>query len=105
MPFIEYRGAPIKVDEDGFIADPSLWDKDLAEFLAELQGIHTLTPDHWKVIQHIRDYYQKFGVAPLIRKLCKDTGFQLKYINELFSNGPAQGACKIAGLPKPTGCV
>ena len=105
MPFIEYRGKSIKVDEDGFITDPSVWDKDLAEFLAELQGIHALTPDHWKVIRHIRDYFKKFGVAPLIRKLCKDTGFQLKYINELFPNGPAQGACKIAGLSKPTGCV
>jgi tRNA 2-thiouridine synthesizing protein E len=41
----------------------------------------------------------------MIRKLCKDTGFQLKYIYELFPSGPAKGACKIAGLPKPTGCV
>jgi len=105
MPSIEYLGKSIEVDEDGFITDPSLWDKDLAEFLAELQGIHALTPDHWKVIEYIRDCYQKFGGAPLIRKLCKDTGFQLKYINELFTNGPAQGACKIAGLSKPTGCV
>jgi tRNA 2-thiouridine synthesizing protein E len=26
-------------------------------------------------------------------------------IYELFPSGPAKGACKVAGLPKPTGCV
>ena len=43
--------------------------------------------------------------APMIRKVCKDTDFKLKKIYELFPSGPAKGACKVAGLPKPTGCV
>ena len=105
MPLDEYQGTPLEVDEDGFIADSSLWDEDLARFLAEQEGIHELTADHWKVIHYLNQYYKSFGIAPLIRKLCKDTGFQLKYIWELFPSGPAEGACKIAGLPKPTGCV
>jgi len=41
----------------------------------------------------------------MIRKLCKATGFKLNEIYELFPSGPAKGACKVAGLPKPTGCV
>jgi tRNA 2-thiouridine synthesizing protein E len=40
----------------------------------------------------------------MIRKLCKGT-FPLKKIYELFPSGPAKGACKVAGLAKPTGCV
>ena len=56
-------------------------------------------------MNYLRDYYQKFGIAPMVRKLCKETGFKLKYIYELFPSGPAKGACKVAGLAKPTGCV
>jgi TusE/DsrC/DsvC family sulfur relay protein len=77
----------------------------VAKALAETEGIADLTEDHWKVINYLRQYYQQFGIAPMIRKLCKETGFTLKQIYDLFPSGPAKGACKIAGLPKPTGCV
>ena len=106
MPFVDYQGAQLEVDEEGFIADPTLWNEELARFLAASgEGISALTEDHWKVIHYLNRYYQEFGIAPMVRKLCKETGFSLKYIFELFPNGPARGACKVAGLPKPTGCV
>jgi len=106
MPFVDYNGTQLDVDEDGFIAEPSRWDEDLARFLAETEeGITELTEDHWKVIHYLNQYHQEFGIAPMIRKLCKETGFKLKYIFQLFPSGPARGACKVAGLPKPTGCV
>jgi tRNA 2-thiouridine synthesizing protein E len=57
------------------------------------------------VVNYLRDYYLEFNMAPMIRKLCKTTGFKLKEIYDLFPSGPAKGACKVAGLPKPTGCV
>jgi tRNA 2-thiouridine synthesizing protein E len=41
----------------------------------------------------------------MVRKLCKETGTDLKKMYVLFPSGPAKGACKVAGLPKPTGCV
>ncbi len=106
MPFVDYKGTRLEVDGDGFIVDPSLWDKDLACFLAEHEeGITDLTDDHWTVINYLNAYYQENDKAPMIRQLCKETGFKLRYIYELFPNGPARGACKVAGLPKPTGCV
>jgi tRNA 2-thiouridine synthesizing protein E len=67
--------------------------------------VEKLTEDHWKVINYIRGYYLQFGIAPMIRKLCKESGFKLNEIYTLFPSGPAKGACKLAGLPKPTGCV
>lgn len=105
MPVMDISGVPIEVDEDGFIQDPAAWNEQLALAIAETEDVPELTEDHWKVINYLRDYYAQFGIAPMIRKLCKETGFQLKYIYELFPSGPAKGACKIAGLPKPTGCV
>jgi tRNA 2-thiouridine synthesizing protein E len=105
MPVLEVENFKVEVDEDGFIQEPDLWNKELAAAIAITEDVPELTEDHWKLIQYLRDYYQQFGIAPMIRKLCKDTGFQLKYIYELFPSGPAKGACKVAGLPKPTGCV
>jgi TusE/DsrC/DsvC family sulfur relay protein len=95
----------VTVDEEGFIQEPERWNKDLAAALAATDGVQVLTPDHWKVIDYIRSYHKEFDIAPMIRKLCKETGFTLRQIYELFPSGPAKGACKVAGLPKPTGCV
>jgi TusE/DsrC/DsvC family sulfur relay protein len=105
MPTVELAGKQITVDEDGFIQEPDKWDRSIAEALAKTEGVESMGEDHWKLVEYIRDYYQKFGIAPMVRKLCKETGFNLKYVYELFPSGPAKGACKVAGLPKPTGCV
>ena len=105
MPMFEHGNVKIAVDEDGFIEDPAVWTKDVALALATTEGVNELTEDHWKVMNYLRNYFLEFGVAPMIRKLCKETGFPLKKVYELFPSGPAKGACKLAGLPKPTGCV
>ncbi|RMF73383.1 MAG: TusE/DsrC/DsvC family sulfur relay protein [Acidobacteria bacterium] len=105
MPTFTYGDITIEVDEDGFMQNPEQWNEQVAAALATTEGVEELTEEHWKVIQYLRDYYLQFGVAPMIRKLTKETGFPLKKIYELFPSGPAKGACKVAGLPKPTGCV
>ena len=105
MPEFDLNGTMVEVDEDGFIQDPDVWTEALAAAIAVTEEVDELTEEHWVVVNYLRSYYQQFGIAPMIRKLCKQTGFDLKYIYELFPSGPAKGACKIAGLPKPTGCV
>jgi tRNA 2-thiouridine synthesizing protein E len=105
MPEFTHGSVSIEVDEDGFMQEPDRWDKDVAAALGTTEGVDDLTEDHWKVVDYLRNYYLQFGVAPMIRKLCKETGYDLKRIYELFPSGPAKGACKVAGLPKPTGCV
>ena len=95
----------LEIDEDGFIQDPDQWNKDVAIALAKTEGVEELGEDHWKLVNYLREYYLEFGIAPMIRKLCKATGFKLNKVYELFPSGPAKGACKVAGLPKPTGCV
>ncbi|MGC9022752.1 MAG: TusE/DsrC/DsvC family sulfur relay protein, partial [Dissulfurimicrobium sp.] len=75
------------------------------DYVKEQEGISELTDEHWKMINTLQDYYKKNGIAPMVRILSKTTGFPLKKIYELFPSGPGKGACKMAGLPKPTGCV
>jgi len=95
----------LEIDEDGFIQNPDEWNDVVAAALGKTEGVDDLTENHWKVVNFLREYYIEFGVAPMIRKLCKSTGFKLSEIYDMFPSGPAKGACKIAGLPKPTGCV
>ena len=106
MREIEIKGKKIKLNEEGFLVNPEEWDEEVARELARLEeGINELTEDHWAVINYIRNYYLEKNLAPMVRKICQTTGFPLKYIFELFPSGPAKGACKVAGLPKPDGCV
>ena len=106
MAQIELAGKTYEVDEDGFLQELDKWSEEFAQAYApqeEIQG--PLTEDHWRVINYLRNYYQQFGIAPMIRKICKDLGIDMKKLYELFPTGPAKGACKLAGLSKPTGCV
>lgn len=105
MATVTLGGMDVEIDEDGFIQDPSIWNEALAADLAKTEGVDELTEDHWKLVNYLREYYLEYGIAPMIRKVTKATGFKNKQIYELFPSGPAKGACKIAGLPKPTGCV
>ncbi len=106
MPAITLNGKTYEVDEDGFLQELDKWSEEFAQEYAKEEGIEgALTDEHWKMIKYLRDYYQQFGIAPMVRKLCKETGFDLKKVYELFPSGPAKGACKLAGLAKPTGCV
>jgi tRNA 2-thiouridine synthesizing protein E len=105
MPTVDYKSKTYEVDEDGFLQSFENWDRDWVDYVKESEGIAQLTDEHWKVIHMLQDYYQKNGIAPMVRILSKVTGFKLKYIYELFPSGPGKGACKMAGLAKPTGCV
>jgi TusE/DsrC/DsvC family sulfur relay protein len=105
MAKVTLGGIEVEIDEDGFIQEPDKWNNAVADDLAKVEEASPMTEEHWKVVNYLRDYFVKFEIAPPIRMLCKQTGFDLKKIYQLFPSGPAKGACKIAGLPKPTGCV
>ncbi len=100
-----FQGHVLEIDGDGFVQDFDAWSEDLAQYLAGLAGMDPLTSDHWKVLHFLRAYYRENELAPPIRVLCRETGLTLKIIYKLFPAGPARGACKIAGLPRPTGCA
>ncbi len=105
MPKVILGGKELDIDEDGFIQEPEKWDKAVAEDIAKTEEAYPMSEDHWKVIDYLRKYFLEFEIAPPIRTVIKQTGFDLKTIYKLFPSGLAKGACKVAGLPKPTGCV
>jgi len=107
----EFNGATIEADEEGYLTDLSVWNSDLAVLIAEDEKIE-MSEEHWEVVNFLREYYDEYQIAPAVRVLIKAMKKKFgpekgsnKYMYELFPYGPAKQACKIAGLPKPTGCV
>jgi len=106
MPTVQCAGRSLQVNDEGFLVHPKEWNEEIARFLARTaEGLEELSDDHWAIIRFIREHYLAHKSAPMVRALCKHTGTSLKRVYELFPSGPARGACKVAGLPKPDGCV
>ena len=102
---MEIEGRTFEVDGDGFLAHPEVWDHEVAEMFARYDGIVEMNEKHWAIVNIIRHNFEEKGMAPMIRTICQETGLRLRDVYELFPLGPARGACRVAGLPKPDGCV
>ena len=108
---LDVGGKSIETDEEGYLSNRDDWSQDVAEAIAKAENLD-MTDNHWEVVNFLREYYEEYQIAPAVRVLTKAIGKKLgkdkgnsKYLYELFPYGPAKQACKIAGLPKPTGCV
>lgn len=86
-------------DEDGFLTTPATWDVDLANAIARDEGIERLSYEHWCVLHFIRDYHDRFGAVPLMRRVCRNNRLERQAVKRLFSS--CQSAWRIAGLPHP----
>ena len=105
MPTKTLAGHVIEVNDEGFLEHPEQWTQDMAPDLAKEVGIDPLTPDHWKVIEFMRTEYAEKGTGPTVRVLGKTSGVSIKELYQLFPKGPAKLAARIAGIPKPRGCI
>jgi len=105
MPNVTYAGQAVSVGDDGFFTDPSQWTEEMAPEIARAEGIGQLTELHWQVIKFMRHEYQEKGTGPTVRILGKTSGVSIKELYQLFPKGPAKTAAKVAGIPKPRGCI
>jgi tRNA 2-thiouridine synthesizing protein E len=105
MAVFEFNGKSYELDADGNLKNMSEWNEDLAKALAVEEEIGELTDRHWDVINYMRKIFEEKGDAPSIRKMNKEGGIPTKELYALFPGGPAKKAAKIAGLPKPKGCI
>ena len=111
MNALTLDGKNIPLDKDGYLLDLNDWSVDVAQALAEQAGIE-LSPEHWEILDLLRDFYQEFQLSPATRPLIKYTALKLGtdkgnslHLNRLFNGTPAKLAAKLAGLPKPTNCL
>jgi len=107
----EFKGKTYKVYEKGNLVDLGSWNEELAEFMAQKEGI-TLTAAHWDIINYLRKFYLEYGITPMVRILMKFAREELgpeksnrKYLYDLFPKGPSRQGSRIAGLPEPQGCM
>lgn len=105
METIVLAGKPLTLDADGNLANRNDWNEAIASEIAAIEGIAELTPQHWAVINFMRAVFEKEGDSPSIRRLTKESGVDTKTLYQLFPKGPAKKAARIAGLPKPKGCI
>jgi len=105
METVELVGKKLELDADGHLKNLNDWNEEVAKEFAKLEGLQELNDRHWIVINYMRKVYEEKGDAPSIRKLTKESGVDTKELYALFPKGPAKKAAKIAGLPKPKGCI
>lgn len=108
---LKVNGKVIATNDQGFLLDMQLWDRQVALHLAGLEAID-LTEAHWEILMFIRDFYQTYQYLPNARVFSKAIKNVLgiekassRYLLKLFPQGPLKYACKIAGLPKPPSCL
>jgi len=94
----------LSFDDDGFMTDSTQWSKEVGMAIAQILEIE-LTDKHWEVIEFSRSVYAEENDAPTLRKITKSLNLPTKELYDLFPGGAAKIAAKIAGLPKPTGCI
>jgi TusE/DsrC/DsvC family sulfur relay protein len=95
----------VELNDEGFFVHPEQWTEEMAPELARREGIDELTDAHWKVIRFMRSQYFEKGTGPTVRVLGKTSGVSIKELYQLFPKGPAKTAAKVAGIPKPRGCI
>ena len=105
MPTTTLAAVDVELSEEGFFVQPEQWTEQMAPDLARREGIDPLTDRHWQVIRFMRSQYLAKGTGPTVRVLGKTSGVSIKELYQLFPRGPAKIAAKIAGIPKPRGCI
>ena len=105
MPTTTLAAVDVELNDEGFFVHPEAWSEEMVPDLARREGIDPLTDRHWQVIRFMRAEYLTKGTGPTVRVLGKTSGVSIKELYQLFPKGPAKIAAKIAGIPKPRGCI
>lgn len=89
---------------DGFLADPTTWTPEFATGMAAAMGVE-LGEAQWKLVEFARRDFLDGGASPNIRRLSTGSGMSTKEIYSLFKQAPGKTIARLAGIPKPAGCI
>ena len=100
------NGTELDTDGEGYLLEPD-YSEEVVRVIAAAEGI-TLTEDHWKVVEYLREEYRENGHTPNFRNMLKGLeevmpGCDSKALYDQFPVGPAKQGAKVAGLPQPLG--
>ena len=104
MQALQHEGRSIPLNAEGFLVSSADWTPRVAEVIAAEVGLQ-LTARHWQVITFCRQDAAEQGQSPGLRRISQLSGVSMKELYQLFPKGPGKLASKIAGLPKPKGCI
>ena len=105
MSVLTLASRDVELNDEGFFLHPEEWSEEMVPELARREGIEELLDAHWTVIRFMRRAYLEQGTGPTVRVLGKTSGVSVKELYQLFPKGPAKVAARIAGIPKPRGCI
>ena len=100
----DIAGHTVDVNEEGYLTNMSQWNEQIAAAIAAEEGVGPLSAAHMKVISYLREQ-QAAGAALTIRSMGRSGVVTTKEFYDLFPGGPLKKASKIAGIPKPVGCI
>ncbi|KAB2868722.1 MAG: TusE/DsrC/DsvC family sulfur relay protein [Burkholderiaceae bacterium] len=86
-------------DDEGFLGDSARWTPVLAAQIAADEGVPSLSPKHWEVIDLVRERYFAIGALPVMRLICRAAGIEPGRAHQLFPS--CRSLWRIAGLPDP----
>lgn len=94
----------VGLSQDGHLADPSTWTPELGHKMAAAMGVE-LTEARWQIVQFARNEFLSTQASPNIRRITQGAGLSTKDLYQLFPKAPGRTIAKIAGIPKPAGCI
>ena len=101
----DYAGNQVDLNPEGFMTDSSEWTSEVAESMAIELGLAPLSDRHWTVLSFCREDAATERQPPGLRRISKRSGVGMKELYQLFPKGPGKLAARLAGLPKPKGCI
>ena len=105
MSIATLAATEVELNDEGFFVHPEQWSEEMVPELARREGIDPVTEAHRQVIRFMRAEYLAKGTGPTVRVLGRASGVPVKELYQLFPKGPAKVAARIAGIPKPRGCI